>query len=151
MHLSPFQIGIVVAVGAVAAFLFLRKPSAHETVSEPPSNLQPGPIRQERLADVLEARVTKFETVFAEVYPRTHKDWIDGFRRDVHPESEIAIWEAIASAYQSFIEKRQLSLDAKKEVFGLLLVRSSADDEHTLSSAKFRHISRSDAEDALRR
>jgi hypothetical protein len=116
----------------------------------PPANLQPGPIRHAKLTDDLEARVKKFEPVVAEVYHQTHEQWVEGFLRDVHPESEIAIWEAIAFAYQQFTETRSLTLDAKKEAFGLLLVRSSGDEEQTLAGAKLHHLSLADAHEVLR-
>lgn len=69
--------------------------------------------------------------------------------RDVNPEAEVVIWENIAAAYQGFIEKRSLSLDAKKEAFGLLLVRSAGDEQHTLSGATLRLLNRADAEELL--
>jgi hypothetical protein len=75
---------------------------------------------------------------------------LDGFQRDVHPEPEVAIWEAMASAYQMFTGKRSLTLDAKREAFGLLLMRSAGDEPHTLASAKLQHLSRADAEELLR-
>jgi len=75
---------------------------------------------------------------------------LDGFQRDVDPEPEIAIWEAMATAYQTFTEKRSLSLDAKKEAFGFLLMLSAGDEQHTLSSVTLKHLSRVDAQELLR-
>lgn len=150
MRMSPFLVLLGVAVAAAAAFLILKRPASPRPQLASPSNLQPGPIRHQKLSDALESRVRKFEPIFAEVYPQTHEEWVDGFLRDVHPEPEIAIWEAIASAYSTFTEKRQLSLSARKEALGLLLVRSSSDEQHTLSGAKLQHLSRADAEEVLR-
>jgi hypothetical protein len=56
----------------------------------------------------------------------------------------------MASAYQRFTEKRSLSLDAKKEAFGLLLVRSAEDEQHTLSRTTLKYLSRADAKELLR-
>ena len=60
------------------------------------------------------------QSIFAEVFKRTHEEWLDGFRRDFNPESEIRLWEAMASAYQTFLGEHALSLPAKKEALGLL-------------------------------
>ena len=128
----------------------LRKSGAPRSKSVRPSDIHLGPICHQKLSDGLEARIRKFEPIFAEVYPRTHEGWLDGFQRDVDPEPEVAIWEAMAYAYQSFTKKRSISLDAKKEAFGLLLVRSAGDEQHTLSGATLRHLSRADAEELLR-
>jgi hypothetical protein len=150
MRMSPFQIALVIAVVATAAFLLLRKSTAPRSQTVRPSDIQLGPVRHEKLSDAHVARIRKFEPIFAEVYPRTHEGWLDGFQRDVNPEPEVAIWEAMAAAYQDFTEKRALDLEAKKEAFGLLLVRSAGDEQHTLSSATLKHLSRAEAEELLR-
>ena len=146
--MSAFNIILLIVVLAAIGFLFLRKPAASQQV--PPANLQPGAIRHESLSDALVARVRKFEPVFAEVYPQTHEQWLDGFKRDADPEPEVAIWESMAAAYQGFTQKTQLSHDAKKEVFGLLLVRSAASEQQTLAGAKLQHLRRADVEELLR-
>ena len=148
--MSPFHITVAVVVVAALAFFLLRRSGVPRTQSVHTFDFKPGPIRHQKLSEALEARIRKFEPTFAEVYPRTHEEWLDGFQRDLDPEPEVAIWEAMASAYQTFTEKRSLSLDAKKEVLGLLLVRSAADEQRALSGTTLRHLSRADAEELLR-
>lgn len=148
MRMFPFYLGIILMAVAVAVFIALRRSPPSQ--SERPAKLQQGPIRHQKLSNELDARIRKFEPTFAEVYSRTHEEWLDGFQRDDNPESEVAIWEAIASAYQGFISSRALSLDAKREAFGLLLVRSAGDEQHALSGATLRHLSSADAEELLR-
>jgi len=91
-------------------------------------DIQPGPIRHDQISDELDARIRRFAAVFAEVYPITHKEWLDGFQRDVVPENEVAIWEQMASAYSKFLAATDVDEAARKEAFGLLLVRSSTAD-----------------------
>jgi hypothetical protein len=91
-------------------------------------DIHPGPIRHADLSKDLDARIRKFETVFSEVYPITHKEWLEGFQRDTVPENEVAIWEHIASAYSKFLESNGVGAAARKEAFGLLLVRSGTSD-----------------------
>lgn len=101
------------------------------------SDIQPGPIRHERISEELDARIRKFGAVFAEVYPITHKEWLDGFQRDAVPENEVVIWEQMASAYSKFLESTDVDAAARKEAFGLLLVRSGTTDvEARLSELK---------------
>jgi hypothetical protein len=80
---------------------------------------------------------------------RMRNGWMDSSAMPT-PSKRSRIGEAIAIAYQSFTEKRTLTLDAKTEAFGLLLVRSSGDEQHTLSGATLRHLNRADAEELLR-
>ena len=92
------------------------------------TDIKPSPIRHAAISDELDARIRKFAAVFAEVYPVTHQEWLDGFQRDTVPENEVAIWEHMASAYTGFLETNEVDAAARKEAFGLLLVRSSTTD-----------------------
>jgi hypothetical protein len=150
MRASPVYICLVIAGIVAVALLLLLKSRVPRTQSAHAPEMKLGPIRHQNLSDAIIARIRRFEPILAEVYPQTHEAWVDGFQRDVHPEQEVAIWEALAAAYQGFTEKRSLSLDAKKEAFGLLLVRSSRDEQQTLSGETLRHLSRADAEELMR-
>jgi hypothetical protein len=150
MRMSSFQITLFLIAIAVVALFLVRKSRESDSQLVHPSDIQTGPFRHQHLSPELEGRIRKIEPIFAEVYPRTHEEWLDGFRRDVDPEAEVAIWESMASAYQSFTETRLLSLEAKKEAFGLLLIRSAGDEQRILSGAKLQHLHRGDAEELLR-
>ena len=102
------------------------------------SDIQPGPIRHKELSPELTDRAMKVREVVYEVYKTTEEQWLEGFRRDVNPESEIRIWEAIASAYSKFNSRHDLSFEHRKEAFGLLLVRSSTED---VDFSKFKLLS----------
>jgi hypothetical protein len=141
--MNGFQITIVVAVIAIGAFFALRRPSPPKSTTEP-ATLRLGPIRHAQLPDALIARVRAFEPVFAEVYPNTHEEWIEGFQRDLHPENEIAVWEHIAAAFTQFTAGRDLPLETRKEAFGILLVRSGGSDETVLYS-DLTHLTLDDA------
>ena len=141
--MNAFQITLVVVAVAAAAFITLRRTTPPPSKVSP-SALQVGPIRHTQLPAELVARVRAFEPVFAEVYPDTHEQWIDGFQRDLHPENEIAIWEHIATAFTQFTTGRELPLETRKEAFGILLVRSGGTDEAMLYS-KLKHLTLDDA------
>jgi hypothetical protein len=150
MRMTPFQIGLLTVVLVGVAWTFVRRPGLSRTESIRPSDIHLGPIRHQKLPEALEARIRRFEPVLAEVYPRTHDEWLEGFQRDADPEPEVAIWESMASAYQNFTAGRSLSPESRKEAFGLLLVRSAADEQQTLAGAKLQHLSRAEAEELLR-
>ena len=142
---------IIIAVAILAAALaiyFVRGGHTSGTTMVDPSSIQPGPIRHERLDDALVARVRAFEPVLADIYPMSHEKWLEGFQRDLNPESEIAIWESIAAAWQKLPSLGTLTLDERKEAFGILLVRSGSDDVNS-TLAGLKHLSRSRAETLL--
>ena len=96
-----------------------------------------GPIRHTELSPELIDRIRHLQDVFAEVYPISHQEWLDGFQRDQDPENEVARWEQMASAYTTFLDENDLDAAARKEAFGLLLVRSTTSDvESQLSNLK---------------
>ena len=141
--MNGFQIPLIVVIIAVAVFFAVRRTSP-PTPTIDRATLQLGPIRHAQLPDDLIARVRAFEPVFAEVYPITHEEWIEGFQRDLHPENEIAVWEHIAAAFTQFIAGRDLPRETRKEAFGILLVRSGDTDEAMLYS-KLKHLTLDDA------
>jgi hypothetical protein len=107
-----------------------------------------GPIIHRQLSAELEERIRKFEPVLAEVYPKSHQEWLEGFQRDLIPEDEVKIFEAIASAYQSFLAKQALMLPAKEEAFGLLCAAVGTLKE-ALARCKLRFLTRQQATELL--
>lgn len=108
------------------------------------SDIKPGNVTHKQLSPELEERIRKLQSTFAEVFERTHEEWLDGFLRDLNPEAEIKLWEAMASAYQSLLGKHALSLPAKKEALGLLC------SGQTPEMGKLRYLRRDEAEELLR-
>ncbi len=150
MRISPFRLAIGLTFIVAGIFMMRQQPEAPDIKPAAPQNIQPGPIRHASLSPEMDARIRRFEPVFAEVYPRSHDQWLDGFKHDANPEREVAIWEAMAVAYQTFTQKHTLTPDARKEAFGLLVARSAADEQTTLSGAKLSHLSHAEAEELVR-
>jgi hypothetical protein len=70
-------------------------------------------------------KITKIQTAFAEVNPSSLEETITDFKRDRNPDNEIAIWLAMANAYERFTSKNVgVPLDKKKEAYKLILMRS---------------------------
>lgn len=115
-----------------------------------PSKLEPGPIRHASLTEGQMARVQRVQKVFSEVDPSPIEKWVEDFRRDANPERELSLWESMATAYETFTTSRTLALAAKKEVFGVVLLRSGAPEEEVLKHLKLKILTEKDARDIMR-
>ena len=89
-------------------------------------NLKPNPtFRHETLPASLIERIRNFTAILADVFDTPLQEVIDEFRRDAHPDREVEVWERIAHHYQEAIASQpDLSPDAKRELFSLLLKKS---------------------------
>lgn len=137
MNWPKLFIATVVLI-ATAVFIYTWKTSPGHSPYEMARDsleIQFGPIRHSELPPTLIDRIRLLEKVFAEVYPITHEEWLDGFQRDQNPENEVAIWEDMATAYTKFTSENDLDFAAKREVFAIILVRSrNSDIDPQLSS-----------------
>jgi hypothetical protein len=109
------------------------------------NKVEPGPIRRDKLTDEQMARIESLQKTFLEVNGQTVEQWADNFKRDLNPDRELAIWERMAKAYTAYCSRRDLDLDAKKEVFKVVLLRSMASQEDVLQRLDLKIISRDDA------
>lgn len=144
MNLTRRSLVLVVALTLATTYL-PRLGASQQTEAIDPAKLKPGPIRHADLPPDLLKRATALEPVFADVYPTTHENWIEGFRRDAHPEREIAIWEQMAEAYTQFFKGRNVPIAYRREAFRLLLYRSGATPEDTLKQAKLKYLTEEEA------
>ena len=95
-------------------------------------SLTPGPVRRDSLTEEQTARLRRIHDTFSEVDGFTFEQRLDGFKRDMNPDQEIDVWERMAGAYERFCGTRQLSAEEKKDVYGLLLMRTMTSEEETL-------------------
>jgi hypothetical protein len=114
-----------------------------------PDELKPGPIGPALTADQ-ERRVRSLQALFADVDHHPPEKWIEDFRRDQHPDREIAIYEDMAKAYQAFVNGRTLTQDEKDDAYGLVLQRSMMKDEAVLQNTKLKALSMEEAREVLK-
>jgi len=95
-------------------------------------------------------RIYKLRDTFAEVEHSSIEKWVDNFKRDANPDKELAIWEKIADGYTRYCSKRLLSIEAKKDVFQLLLLRSMASEQEVLNHVKLKTLSVDEAKETLK-
>ncbi len=114
-----------------------------------PELIQPGPIQHESLTNEQLARLRTIYDVFAEVDGQPIEVWIDNFKRDIDPDRELAIWEIMASAYSQYCDDRELSFEAKQEVFQVVLLRSMTSEDQVLQHLELKVLSVDDAREVM--
>jgi hypothetical protein len=114
------------------------------------TQLEEGRHRHPPLSPVLRSQIWRIYHALWDVYPQTVEEWEDGFRRDVDPAMEIAIWLHIAQAYDAVTASRALTPAQKRDYFNVLVACSMTPREHLFSTVALQAISREDAEEAIR-
>ena len=115
-----------------------------------PNLVQPGPVRRESLTPEQMTRIRRLQAVFAEVDGQSVEQWVDNFKRDFHPDRELAVWEKMADAYTRYCSKRTLSPEAKQDVFKVVLMRSMAPEHEVLPRLKLSVLTKADAAEIMR-
>lgn len=110
-----------------------------------PNKLEAGPIRHASLTDEQMSRVQRLQKTFNEVDPSPVEKWAEDFRRDANPDREMAIWESMATAYETFIATNSLTLAGKKEVYQIALLRSGAPEDEVLKHLDLKILTEKDA------
>jgi hypothetical protein len=82
--------------------------------------------------------IEKIHKSFAEVNSSSLEETITNFKRDRHPDDEIAIWLKMAEAYERFTLAggRQIDLNKKNEVYQLILLRSMMSEREVMDQVK---------------
>ena len=101
-------------------------------------NIEESTVRYNTLPDGFIDRVKNFMAVIAEVDNTSLQVFLDSFQKDLHPETELAVWEKIAATYQwAVVGSPGLTREQKKDVFtvilGLSMGTMSADNMMNLS------------------
>ena len=82
--------------------------------------LEKGPIRHDSLPDALVERIESIADIFDDVLPGTTGEWVDDFRRDEHPETELLVWERLAERFLRAVEPTD-PIERKRDVLKILL------------------------------
>lgn len=100
MELSTFLTFIVICAFVVVYILFaLRRKREPGVQMIDPNSIQRGRVIHDRLSEEMMARLRKLHEVFSEVDGTSFEQWVDDFKRDADPESNVVIWEHMARAY----------------------------------------------------
>jgi hypothetical protein len=100
----------------------------------PISQLKRGPIRHEQLSFSLTARINYLQQALDQVYSQPIEKWLDEFRRDADPESEVIWWERLTRCYLTYTEPKDLSFKQKQAAFRILFTLGMGSDLQALNA-----------------
>jgi hypothetical protein len=94
-----------------------------------PKQLRPGPIRNESLPPELLEQIKAVFDVIGPYIGMTLEQFEIGFMRDMHPESEVALWCSITAAWLAYHEKflgdEMLPDEEERHILGALIAIST--------------------------
>ena len=91
------------------------------------AELIPGPIQHERLTEEQMMRVQRLHIRLTPIDGMSLQERIDSFKRDFHLERELSLMEKIADVCeQAFRELESLTLEQRREIYGLAIMMSSS-------------------------
>lgn len=100
-----------------------------------PSKLRPGPIRNESLPPELLEQIEAVFDVIGPYIDMTLEQFEIGFMRDMHPESEVALWCSITAAWLAYHKKylndEALPDEEERHILGALIAISTGVDDVT--------------------
>jgi hypothetical protein len=95
-----------------------------ETKFVNPSDLSlNGPIRHENFDFATANRIRLIHSILLEVFPVEWSTTVDNFRKDMHPEEELELWEYVASIYATVVNEFKLDYAARQALYLKLLER----------------------------
>lgn len=94
--------------------------------------------------------ITSIRDKLNEVFPMTLKQWVDGFRKDMNPEQEIARWGHAAKVYEQCVKEFNFIAAQRKELFREVLTNClSCPPENVLTLASLDRITKEQAQRAI--
>jgi hypothetical protein len=100
------------------------------------AKIKRSPIVHEELPTSLIGRIRLVRAALWGAYTHSMDVWLDGFKRDLHTETEVEWWEHIAACYLEFIKSRKLSHKQIKAVFNTLFLLGNGEDANSLGQYK---------------
>jgi len=111
------------------------------------SDLKFGPIHHSVLPGDFIERIKAFKKILNDFDTVSLEQTIDNFKRDTNPESELVIWERIASTFELYLSHNPTTdLAIRKDIFAVLLSASMGKEEFEniehLSDQQIKHLAR---------
>jgi hypothetical protein len=115
-----------------------------------PSQLKQGEVRHPPFDESIRAYLRQIQEAFAEQFPLSLDEWEDGFRRDAHPEQEIALWLHAAQVYTD-IAGSEPSAERRRDVYRCIAACMSSGPDTVWHILKAEVLSRAEAEQVVNR
>jgi hypothetical protein len=115
-----------------------------------PDQLQPGEVKHPPFEEDIRAYLRQIQQAFAEHRPLSFEEWEDGFRRDAHPEREIALWSHAADIYTDFAGSEP-SAQRRRDIYRCIVACLTSGPESVWHVLRPEVLSRVDAEQLVNR
>ena len=92
--------------------------------------LKQGPIRHASFDVDRKDRIANIKNRLSEVDDKSMEEWEDGFRRDMNPDKEIALFDVIADIFSQFTQDQGFSQKVKKNIYYALVLMTLTDREN---------------------
>ncbi len=127
----------------------VRLQHSEEIVWAMPDQLSAGPIRHPEFDEDVRNYIRRIQAVFAEHRPLSFEEWEEGFRRDMNPAQEIAIWVRAAEVYTTFAE-RDTDAARRQDIFRCVVACMSTTRDEVWRVLRPQTLSRVEAEQIVR-
>jgi hypothetical protein len=114
------------------------------------SNLQLGDIKHPPFADDVREYIRKTENTFKEHRDLSFDEWEEGFRRDVDPIQEIALWVHAADVYSAFADS-EVAADRREDIYRCILACLTSSPDHVWHVLDLTALSRDEAAQVVNR
>jgi hypothetical protein len=83
------------------------------------------------------------------IIPREIGAWADEVRGSENPEAALRLWEARATAFDTFTAYKPLSIESKREVFRVIQFRERMSEEEVLQKLRLVTLTEADAKEIM--
>ncbi len=125
------------------------KQSQTEDAWVSPASLHRDPIQQQNLTHPQLIQIEAFHETFAGIDGRTIQERIDTLLADPNVDRHIAAYSAMVSAFRKSTLNHSLSSESQKELYQLLLLRSTTSAENVFAHITLKSLPRNVANDAM--
>jgi hypothetical protein len=122
--------------------------TAHSSINDNPAPAA-GYTFKHPLDETQAEQVMEIYKILAEVDSRTLEEWIEEVSDELIPDSVIANWLEVATAYKLFVGIKDLPMAAKKEAYMICILRSALPETEVIAYHNFQFLSLADAKQIM--
>jgi len=115
-----------------------------QVVTVDPATISPSPRNNYDFSEETLSKIRYLHNTFKEVDPSSFELWVSDFDRDAHPEENIALWMDMAGVYTDMIKEYPDEYEYHKEIYIVILLASTGDEDYVFSQIKAEKLSEED-------
>ena len=119
--------------------------AAEQAATMNPKDIHISEYRHKELPPALLKRIKATTDTFEIIDGISYESAVDLYKRDLHPEKNLVLWEEMVKGYKTFCVSRCKSPQERMDVYRLLLLRSMFNDEESLKKANLKVLNPSEA------